>query len=169
MATSQISHTAKQRKQILNIIWFAFTASVGTCWFVYIITKSRIPNALASWLIIALAIISFIECIGAWIFYRIAISKISRQVAQAEAACPPSEAAAVLEGRLQMMAIICLAVFESIVMYGFVCSLRGSPYSNTFERFAMFGLLNLIIYRLRAYPVIFNFLDQLEKIRRDIK
>lgn len=169
MMTSQVIPTAKQRKQILNIIWFAFTAFVGTYWFVYIITKAGTPNASASWLIIAMAIISLIECIGAWIFYRITISKISRQVAQAEAAGLPSEAVAALEGRLQVTAIICLAVFEAIVIYGLVCSFWGSPYPNTFERFTMFGLLNLIIYRLRAYPEIFNLLDRLEKIRREIK
>lgn len=37
MMTSQVIPTAKQRKQILNIIWFAFTAFGGTYWFMYII------------------------------------------------------------------------------------------------------------------------------------
>lgn len=171
--TNEASSMAKLHKQTLSVIWFSCIAMVGFNWGIYIIakftTKGSTPNPSSAWMIITLAVISLAECIGAWIFHRIAIAKISRQLTQEEAAHLSRETIITLERRIQIMLIICLAMFESIAIYGTVGSLLRSPYPNTFECFAMFGLLNLIIYRIKAYPAIFNLLDQLERIRWEIK
>ena len=84
-------------------------------------------------MITILAAIAFVECIGVWVFHRITLANISQQVSRAQLTQLSVETASVLEQRLQTTAIICLAMFEAIVVYGLVGSFVGSPYPDTFE------------------------------------
>lgn len=162
----QANSSVAQRKQVMNIIWIAMTAAIGVYWYIHVVAGGRAPNASTALMIMILAVISFMECIGAWVFHRVTLANISRQVGRAQVTQLSSETANTLEQRLQTTAIICLAMFEAIVVYGLVGSFVGSPYPNTFEWFAAVGLLNLVSYRFKAYPTIFSLLEQLEKSQR---
>ena len=162
--TGQASGSVAQRKQVMNIIWVAMTAAVGVYWYVHSVAGVREPNASVAFMVTILAAIAFVEGIGAWVFHRVTLANISQQVSRAQLTQLSVETASVLEQRLQTTAIICLAMFEAIVVYGLVGSFVGSPYPNTFEWFAGVGLVNLVIYRFKAYPAIFGLLEQLEKI-----
>ena len=150
----------------MNIIWFGMMAAVGIYWYVHTLAGGKEPNASAAPMITILAAISLVECIGAWVFHRVTLTNISQQVSRAQVTQLSSETASTLEQRLQTTAIICLAMFEAIVVYGLVGSFVGSPYPNTFEWFAAVGLLNLVSYRFKAYPTIFSLLEQLKGARK---
>ena len=163
---AQGSGSVAQRKQVMSIIWFAMTSAVGVYWYIHSITGGKEPNASVALMVTILAAIALAECIGAWVFHRITLANISQQVGRAQVTQLSSEMASVLEQRLQTTAIICLSMFQAIVVYGLVGSFVGSPYPNTFEWFAAIGLLNLVMYRFKAYPIIFSLLEQLEKSQR---
>jgi len=165
MITGQSSVSLAQRKQVMNIIWFGMTSAVGIYWYVHALAGRRDPNASVALMIMILAAISLIEGIGAWVFHRVTLAKISAQVSRVQVTPLSLETIGALQQRLQTTAIICLAMFEAIAVYGLVGSFVGSPYPNTFEWFAVAGLLNLIVYRLHAYPALFGLLDQLERSR----
>jgi F0F1-type ATP synthase membrane subunit c/vacuolar-type H+-ATPase subunit K len=166
MMAAQASGTAAQRKQVMNIIWVAMVAAVGIYWYVHIIAGRKEPDSTVGLMILILAVISVGECIGGWIFNHVTLADITQKLNRAQLGGSPIDADGTLEQRLQSTAIICLAMFEAVVVYGLVGSFVGSPYPNTFEGFAVVGLLNLVMYRIKAYPTIFSILEQLEKIRR---
>lgn len=161
----QTSGTAAQRKQVMNIIWGAMVAAVGIYWYVHLIAGRKEPNSTVSLMIAILAVISVGECIGGWIFSHVTLADITQKISRAQLGGSPIGTDGSMEQRLQSTAIICLAMFEAVVVYGLVGSFVGSPYPNTFEGFAVVGLLNLVMYRIKAYPTIFGLLEQLEKIR----
>ena len=163
---AQTGGTAAQRKQVMNIIWGAMVMAVAIYWYVHLIAGRKEPNSSVGLMITILAVISVGECIGSWIFNRITLADVSQKISRAQLGGSPSHADDSLEQRLQSTAVICLAMFEAVVVYGLVGSFVGSPYPNTFEGFAVVGLLNLVMYRIKAYPTIFGLLEQLETLRR---
>jgi hypothetical protein len=140
-------------------------AAVGIYWYVHLVAGRKEPNSAVGLMIVILAVIAVGECIGGWVFNHVTLADISQQVGRAQLGGAPMDASGTFEQRLQATAIICLAMFEAVVVYGLVGSVVGSPYPNTFEGFAVVGLLNLVMYRLKASPTIFGLLEQLEKIR----
>ena len=155
----------EQREQTLNIIWIAMTAAVGVYWYVHHLVGVRGTTPTTGLMTLLLAGISAAECAGGWIFNQRILTTIADKVSAFQLAGPSAEVRAELEQRLQSTAIICLALFEAIAVYGLVGSFIGSPYPYTFEWFAGVSLMNLVFYRLQVYPRIFQILERLEQAR----
>ncbi len=151
--------SVKQRRQVLNILWFAKTSTVGVYWVVHAIVKAKQPHSSSGAMVGILAGLSVVESLGAWMFHHLMLKDVAKN--QAGALSP--EACPAIERQLQSTAVVCLALFETIAVYGFIGSLLGSPYPNTFEWFAGISFLNLVLYRAQAYPAIFQLLDQMKQ------
>lgn len=149
-------------KATLNVIWLALTSAIASYWFIRMTVKvSAQPNAgtaLLAYLLLALA--AGVYGAAWWLFQRM-ISDISREADPLRLQQMNQEQRSALAQRLQNGTITCLGMLEAPAVCGLISVFLGSPIPGMFEGLALTTLAVFVVMRVKGYPVIFQWLDQL--------
>lgn len=158
-----MSESLKQRKLVLNLIWGALCLAVVTFGVIHVMLgkagQGPESTKLIGYILVFLAVT---ESFLGWAWHRWTVGRIGDAVTPtAIQRLGPAERQKKQEA-LQGTAIICLAFFEAIAVYGLVASLLGVPIPYLFETLAGLSLLMLVLYRIQGFHEIFGLLEKLD-------
>ena len=154
---------SSQRTQTLQIIWTAVTGSTVVYWLLGICLIQPFPQPHASPTVAALMLMLSASTLAtAWALYRRHIGSIEAQLTPTMLQHLGPAERAMLAGRVQSGAIICLALLETPALYGLASGLAHVTSIALLTLLASISLCACLAFRMLALPTIRRLLDTLD-------
>ena len=154
---------SSQRTQTLQIIWTAITGSTVVYWLLGIFLMQPFPKPYASPTVTALMLVLSASTLAtAWALYRHHIGSIEAQLTPTMLQRLGPAERVILAGRVQLGAIICLALLETPALYGLASGLAHVTSISLLTLLASASFLACLAFRMLAFPNIRRLIDMLD-------
>ena len=152
---------------VLNIIWANMVSAIGVYWLLLLLIARTDEHRVASprfvqFFCLAFLFLSAADLGVAWFWHRWTTAQVDERLRAGFHLLSDNERSA-LSQQLFTSAIVTMALLEAVACFGLVVGLFSRPDPTPFYLFAITSLLGLLLFRLKVFPTIFEWLGRIER------